>query len=224
MISASPEGVARHELLPRGAGLKLDPLDLHGAHARAAPPPPISIRYDWLSSAWASILSSSFARSAPLRLAIGATSPAASSCSASATRPRTPTVRSAMLLASGIVAADAVERILEARHQPRTLDEYVADETARRIDTLLGAVRTEPRDLGEYERLPLTTRSFGPQEPPSAPKLSLTIYRPLHPSAAIRCPRTRSRHRPRSHAARGGERAKSKLNRSAPRGLVDDLT
>jgi hypothetical protein len=61
----------------------------------------------------------------------------------------------------------SVERILVARAMPRTLDEYVAEETARRIATTLGHVRTEPRDLAEYDRLPIT-RSRA-QETPTCP-------------------------------------------------------
>jgi hypothetical protein len=53
----------------------------------------------------------------------------------------------------------SVERILAARSQPRRLDEYVAEETTRRLEETLGYVRTEPRDLTEYDRLPVTSVS-----------------------------------------------------------------
>jgi len=49
---------------------------------------------------------------------------------------------------------DAVERILEARHRPRRLDEYVAAETAERLEKELGQRQTETSDLSEYDRLP----------------------------------------------------------------------
>ena len=49
---------------------------------------------------------------------------------------------------------DSVERILEARHRPRRLDEYVAAETARRLGETLGEGRTKRNDLTEYDRLP----------------------------------------------------------------------
>jgi hypothetical protein len=52
-----------------------------------------------------------------------------------------------------------VERILAARALPRTLDEYVAEDTARRIEQTLGHARAAPRDLTEYDRLPMTTAS-----------------------------------------------------------------
>jgi hypothetical protein len=52
-----------------------------------------------------------------------------------------------------------VERILAARALPRTLDEYVAEDTARHLEETLGYARTVPRDLTEYDRLPLTSAS-----------------------------------------------------------------
>lgn len=49
----------------------------------------------------------------------------------------------------------AVARILAARAAPRTLAEYVADQSADRIEARLGHAQTRPRDLGEYDRLPV---------------------------------------------------------------------
>jgi transposase len=48
----------------------------------------------------------------------------------------------------------ALERILTVKAAPRRLDEYVAQSTATRIDRAIGESRTEPRDLSEYDRLP----------------------------------------------------------------------
>jgi hypothetical protein len=63
-----------------------------------------------------------------------------------------------------------VERILAARALPRTLDEYVAEDTARRLEETLGHARTVPRDLTEYDRLPLTSASRSrTQETPAWP-------------------------------------------------------
>ena len=56
----------------------------------------------------------------------------------------------------GALHYDSVERILEARHRPRRLDEYVAAETAARLQAELGHQRTERSDLAEYDRLPGT--------------------------------------------------------------------
>ena len=55
----------------------------------------------------------------------------------------------------GAFEATAVERILIARCRPRTLDEYVAEDVARRLADTLGPDRTRPRDLTEYDRLPV---------------------------------------------------------------------
>jgi transposase len=62
----------------------------------------------------------------------------------------------------------AVARIVEARARPRTLDEYVAEETARRIEQHLGRDKTRPRDLDEYDRLPVLPAPSAPvsQETP----------------------------------------------------------
>jgi hypothetical protein len=64
--------------------------------------------------------------------------------------------------AFGALDHRAVERIVAARATPRTLDEYVAEQTVRRVTEALGAARTEPRALTEYDRLP------GTLSPPSA--------------------------------------------------------
>jgi hypothetical protein len=48
----------------------------------------------------------------------------------------------------------AIERILAARATPRSLDEYVAEQTVRRVADALGEARTTPRDLAEYDRFP----------------------------------------------------------------------
>jgi hypothetical protein len=59
----------------------------------------------------------------------------------------------------GAVDASAVERILARRAPPRTLEEYVAEETAKRIDDVLGTTVTTHRDLAEYDALPLAARA-----------------------------------------------------------------
>lgn len=48
----------------------------------------------------------------------------------------------------------AVERILVSRAVPRSLDEYVAEATTKKLSTVLGESDTEPRDLDEYDQLP----------------------------------------------------------------------
>jgi len=64
--------------------------------------------------------------------------------------------------AYGALTFDAVERILAARCAPRTLDEYVAEDTAKRLAEQVGQSRTEPRDLTEYDRLPLSASEESP--------------------------------------------------------------
>lgn len=49
----------------------------------------------------------------------------------------------------------AVARILEARARPRTLDEFVAEEAATRMKQRWGNIETKPRDLREYDQLPV---------------------------------------------------------------------
>jgi transposase len=71
----------------------------------------------------------------------------------------------------------AVARILAARSSPRTLDEYVSEQAARRIEEALGSCRTSPRDLDEYDRLPLaSSRGCSEQPCPSetAPLIQTT--------------------------------------------------
>ncbi|NOY94482.1 MAG: hypothetical protein GXP55_25170 [Deltaproteobacteria bacterium] len=65
--------------------------------------------------------------------------------------------------AYGALTRSAVERILDAKAKPRSLDEYVVEDTARRLEQTLGECRTEPRDLTEYDRLPLAIRA--PEKP-----------------------------------------------------------
>jgi transposase len=48
----------------------------------------------------------------------------------------------------------AVERILSARAAPRSLDEYVAEATTKKLATVVGESDTAPRDLSEYDELP----------------------------------------------------------------------
>lgn len=54
----------------------------------------------------------------------------------------------------GAFSHESVLHILEARHQPRTLDEYVSEQTAHWLENELGIRQTAPRDLAEYDRLP----------------------------------------------------------------------
>lgn len=54
----------------------------------------------------------------------------------------------------GAFDSAAVARIVESSARPRTLGEYVAEATQRRLERWLGECRTEPRDLREYDDIP----------------------------------------------------------------------
>lgn len=57
-------------------------------------------------------------------------------------------------LVFGALEHTAVERILLARARPRRLDEYVAEQTAKKFQGAVAQSSTEPRDLAEYDALP----------------------------------------------------------------------
>lgn len=64
----------------------------------------------------------------------------------------------------------AVARILEARARPRTLDEYIADRSRRRLERWLGEHATEPRSLDEYDALPcISGKRPSRKEAPTCP-------------------------------------------------------
>jgi hypothetical protein len=69
----------------------------------------------------------------------------------------------------GALEHRAVERILEARSSPRTLDEYVAEDTARRLEQTLGAQRAPSHDLTAYDRLPVARALSAALAPTAAP-------------------------------------------------------
>jgi transposase len=145
--------VARHELAPPGAGRKLDPAGLH--------PPPrgrspvdldqLAVAFDGLGpggAAFFRLLSAGpprvWGHQARCILVLRA-------------RYATEDLDAALAHAArfGALEHRAVERILEARSSPRTLDEYVAEDTARRLEQALGAQRAPSHDLTAYDRLPV---------------------------------------------------------------------
>lgn len=168
--------IARHELAPRGAGRKLDPAGFH-------PPPrgrnPVDL--DQLAAAFQ-------------RLGQGAAT-FFRLMSAGPPRVWSHQARCILVLRARFDTADldaalahaarfgalehrAVERILEARSSPRTLDEYVAEETALHLEKVLGARRSVPRDLSEYDRLPPARALLDPAHAP--------VTEPRQESAACR--------------------------------------
>ncbi len=167
--------VARHELAPRGEGLKLDPAGLH-------PPPrgksPIDL--DQLHVAFEAMGEGAAAFFRLMSLGVPRVwGHQARQILLLRERYNTADVDAALEHAAAFGALEhrAVERILAARCSPRTLDEYVAEETARRLEETLGQTRTLPRDLTEYDRLPL---AFAP--PTSPAPSELTQEKPPWPS------------------------------------------
>ena len=158
--------IARHELAPRGAGLKLDPRGLHPPPQRRSP-----IDLDQLRVAFDNVGE----RAADFFRQMSAGAPRVWSSPARRIlllreRYSTEELDLALGHAASFGALDlpSVERILAARSLPRSLDEYVAEETARRIEETLGHARTEPRDLTEYDRLPITSASRSPTQEKTA--------------------------------------------------------
>ena len=148
--------VARHELAPRGACLRLDPAGLHPAPQRRSP-----VDLDQLHIAFGNMgeHATEFFR----LMSLGPPrvwSAQARQILLLRERYRTDEIDRALGHAAAFGATDhaTVERILAARALPRTLDEYVAEDTARRLEQTLGHARAAPRDLTQYDRLPLTAR------------------------------------------------------------------
>jgi transposase len=152
--------VARHELAPRGSGAKRDPAGFHKPSRRQSP-----VDLDQLAAAFAG-LGDGAARFFGLLSAGPARAWSHHARQILLLRRRFDTRDLDRALAHaarfGALEHRAVERILEARAAPRTLDEYVADDTARRLQEVLGVRRTEPRDLSEYDHLPVLSGSHEP--------------------------------------------------------------
>jgi len=156
--------LARYELRPRGRGEKIDPLGLH-THSKGQ-----------------AVIDADKLRATFQQMGDGATT-FLTQLATLPTRVWTHHARQILLLRARYDTADvdaalahasrfgaldsaSIERILARCHRPRTLDEYVAEETAKRIDAALGPSVTTPRDLAEYDALPLAARAFSPTEPP----------------------------------------------------------
>jgi transposase len=154
--------VARHELAPRGKGLRLDPAGLHPRPGRQSP-----IDLDQLRVAFER-MGEHAGRFFRLM-------------SAGPPRLWGHQARQILLLRERFTTADldaalghaasfgafthqAIARILAVRATPRSLDEYVAEQTVRRVADALGQACTAPRDLAEYDHLP------GRDQPSGAPR------------------------------------------------------
>ena len=188
--------IARHELAPRGGGHKLDP---HGYHPRPRRDGPADL--DQLRSTFEQMGEGAHDF---IRL-VSCTPPRQWAHHARRIlllRERYDTVDLDAALAHaahyGAFDVQAVERILVARCRPRTLDEYVAESTAQRLAETLGAVRTAPRDLAEYDHLPVVgvspaPRARGAQQqetptcPSAIPETPPAMAEAIPPSAPTTC-------------------------------------
>ena len=158
VYAADFECIARHELAQRGRQLEIDP---NGLHRRASSKSAVDL--DQIQSAYTNMGTGAehFIRllknspthrwSVPARRILTLRS-----------RYATGDVDAALGHAAryGALTFDAVERILEARHRPRRLDEYVAADTAKMLGETIGHHLTERSDLSEYDRLPNETRNL----------------------------------------------------------------
>jgi hypothetical protein len=180
--------IARHELAPRGAGLRLDPACLHANHKGQSP-----LDVDQLHLAFANMGE----HAVEFFRLMSQGSPRVWSIQARnilllRERYRTEEIDEALGHAAAFGARDyaTVDRILAARARPRTLDEYVTEHTTRRIDETLGHARSAPRDLTLYDRLPTTSAVRSPdQESPAWPDPPID---PSAPTAPDPSPRTTS--------------------------------
>jgi transposase len=176
--------VARHELAPRGKGLRLDPQGLHPKPGRQSPVDLDQLRatFDQMGQHAARFFR--LMSAGPTRI----WAHQARQIILLRERFATEDLDAALGHAATFGAFDhqAIERILAARATPRSLDEYVAEQTVRRVADALGEARTSPRDLAEYDRLPgapppaSTPRTDDPKETPC----------PNDPAAETTCPKT----------------------------------
>jgi hypothetical protein len=175
--------VARHELAPRGRGLRLDPAGLHPRPSRQSP-----VDLDQLSGAFQRM-----GEHAEHFFRLMGAGPArvwghqARQILLLRERFSTADLDAALRHAAAFGAFDhhAVERILVARATHRSLDEYVAAETVRRVADALGQQRTEPRDLTEYDRLPGGPNTAGAaraDDCQETPCPEARAAEPIHPS------------------------------------------
>jgi transposase len=158
VYAANLSVVARHALAPRGAGEDLDPKGFHRRwqhrtgvadldQLRAA-----FVQMGDASAAFFERLASAVPRHCTFR---------ARQILLLRERYATQDVEAALAhaLAFGALEHQAVARILFARARPRTLAEYVSEQAFRRLEESLGQCHTQPRDLREYDRLPMTPSS-----------------------------------------------------------------
>jgi transposase len=150
--------LARHELAPKSAGKDVDPNQIHRAPGRGIDLDALRVTFEALGDG-ASDFFGGLAR-------LGSKLCGYHARQILLMRERFTSEDLAAALRHahvyGAYEQLAVARIVEARARPRTLDEYVAEETARRIEQHLGRDKTRPRDLDEYDRLPVLSTPSAP--------------------------------------------------------------
>lgn len=143
--------LARHELAPRSAGAKLDPQGFHRRYKTAV------VDIDQLRQTFEDIGEEALGFFLLLQSALGRQARHhARQILLLRERYATDDLVRAFRHARDYGACDhhSIARILAARAAPRRLAEYVAEETAERLGRL-GPDATCPRDLDEYDRLPV---------------------------------------------------------------------
>jgi len=156
--------IARHELGPRGAGEKLDPQQLHPPARRQA-----SVGLEQLRSTFEQMGE----RSLTFFQELCVRQPRLAAHHARhilllRERYSTESLDRALQHARtfGAFEHQAIARILAARSQPRTLDEYVAEQTARSLEQTLGSNRGGLADLTVFDALPRTSAQHAVETTP----------------------------------------------------------
>jgi len=147
---------ARHELAPRGAGQDVDPQGIHRRWTHRTGVADVEqlraafVQMGQAAGAFFDRLACAVPRHCTFR---------ARQILLLRERYATADLEAALAhaLAYGAFDHGAVARILFARARPRSLAEYVAEHAFRRLEERLGACNTPPRDLREYDRLPVTS-------------------------------------------------------------------
>jgi transposase len=141
--------IARHELAVRGQGLKLDPHGFHppAGHRPAADADQLRQAFERMGEGAAEffwLMSQS-----PPRVYLHQARVILGFRSSFDTEDIVRALQHAAR--HGAVRADSVREILTAISRPRTFEEYVSEQTARRLADTIGQDPTEPRDLSIYD-------------------------------------------------------------------------
>ncbi len=155
--------IARHELAPKSAGLDVDPQGLHRTVARRG------VDLDALRATFEDLGDEAKVFSESLLARHGTAQSGFHARQILLLRERfaSDDLARALTQASrfGALEHAAVARILELDARPRTLAEYVTEDSARRARKALGRDETPGRDLREYDQLPIVG-ARRPQETP----------------------------------------------------------